>query len=80
MEYSYVRYLYATFIKRLAKTKNKEEFDKGVKFVINKVNENFPNYKKNKYIKRLNGKSIYLKHFNKTLANLIFKLEKNRLN
>lgn len=80
LEYSYARYLYATFIKRLAKTKNKKEFDKGVNFVINKVRENFPNYKKNKYIKRLDAKSLYLKHFNKTIANLIFKLEKNRLN
>ena len=80
LEYSYVRYLYATFIKRLAKTKNKEEFDKGFNFVLKKVNEQFPNYKKNKYINKLNGKSLYLKYFNKTIANLIFKLEKNRLN
>ena len=72
--------MFATFIKRLAKTKNKEEFDKGFNFVTKKVNEQFPNYKKNKYIKKLNGKSLYLKYFNKTIANLIFKLEKNRLN
>ncbi len=80
IEYSYVRYLYATFIKRLAKTKNKIEFDKGVNFVLKKVNSNFPNYKKNKYIKKFSGKSLYLKHFNKFLAKLIFNLEKNKLN
>ncbi len=80
IEYSYVRYLYATFIKRLAKTKNKVEFDKGVNVVLKKVNDNFPNYKKNKYIKKFNGKSLYLKHFNKLLAKLVFNLEKNKLN
>lgn len=80
LEYSYVRYLYATFIKRLAKTKNKVEFDRGVNFVLDKVNTNFPNYKKNKYIKKINGKSLYLKYFNKFLAKIIFNFEKNRLN
>lgn len=80
LEYSYVRYLFATFIKRLAKTKNKVEFDKGVNVVLKKVNDNFPNYMKNKYIKKFNGKSFYLKHFNKFLAKIIFNLEKNKLN
>ena len=56
LEYAYIRYLFATFIKRLAKTKNKVEFDKGVNFVLNKVNTNFPNYRKNKYLKKLDGK------------------------
>lgn len=80
IEYSYVRYLYGTFIKRLAKTKNKEEFDKGVIYVINKVNEKFPNYKNNKYIKKFTLKNIYLKRFNSKLANIIFKLEKDKMN
>lgn len=80
LEYSYVRYLFATFIKRLAKTKNKAEFDKGVNAVLKKVNDNFPDYKKNKYIKKLNGKSLYLKHFSKFFAKIIFNLEKNKLN
>lgn len=80
LEYSYVRYLYATFIKRLAKTKNKEEFTKGLNYVIDKVNKTFPDYKKNKYIKRLGAKSLYLKFFNKNIAKVIYNLEKNRLN
>ncbi len=78
IEYTYVRYLFATFIKRLAKTKNKIEFNKGYNYVINKVKENFPNYKNNKYLDGKKG--FYLKHFNKCLANLIFLLEKNRMN
>ncbi len=80
LEYAYIRYLFATFIKRLAKTKNKVEFDKGVNFVLNKVNTNFPNYRKNKYLKKLDGKSLYLKYFNKFLAKLVFNFEKNKLN
>lgn len=80
IEYSYVRYLYATFIKRLAKTKNEEEFKKGISYVIKKVNETFPKYKKNKYINTLKPKNIYLKYFNKFIANIIFNLEKNKMN
>ena len=79
LEYSYVRYLLATFVKRLAKTKNKEEFKKGVKFVQVKVQEKFPNYKNNKYL-RGNKKGLYLKYFNPFFANVIFMLEKNKMN
>lgn len=78
IEYTYVRYLYATFIKRLAKTKNKVEFKKGVNYVLGKVKESFPNYRSNKYL--TGKKGVYLKYFNKMFANLIFMLEKNRMN
>lgn len=78
IEYSYVRYLFATFIKRLSKTKNKIEFKKGCNFVKNKVKEKFPNYKKNKYLN--NKKGLYLKYFNNAFANIIFYLEKNKMN
>jgi hypothetical protein len=80
IEYSYVRYLYATFVKRLAKTKDKEEFKKGVDYVIKKVKSTFPEYKKNKYIKQINPKSLYLRFFNKLISKLIFNLEKNKMN
>lgn len=79
IEYSYVRYLFATFIKRLAKTKNREEFVKGYKYVKEKVNEKFPDYKSNKYLK--NGKKgLYLKHFNRILAEIVYMTEKNKMN
>ena len=80
LEYSYVRYLYATFIKRLAKTKNKKEFNRGVKYVIQKVTNEFPDFKKNEYIKVHNPKNIYLKCFNRLTANLIYNVEKNKMN
>lgn len=80
VEYSYVRYLYATFVKRLAKTKNKIEFNKGIDIVIDKVSNTYPNYKKNKYIKKLSFKSLYLKNFNKLIANIIYITQKNKMN
>ena len=76
IEYTYARYLYATFIKRMSKTRNKEEFNKAVSLVIEKVNKEFPNYKKNKYLIGLNPKKIYIKYFNRLISKLIFMIEK----
>ena len=80
IEYTYIRYLYGTFVKRLAKTKDIQEYKKGVSYVIDKVNERFPNYRENKYIKEKKGKALYLKHFNMNLAKLLFLIEKNKMN
>lgn len=80
LEYMYVRYMYATYIKRLSKSKDKKRFNEGVDFVISEVNKNFPDYKKNKYLNGKGFKSLYLKHFNKLLANAIYCLEKNKMN
>ena len=80
LEYMYVRYCFGTFIKRLAKTKDRKKFNKGIKFVKEKVREKFPKYKKNKYINTKTGKNVYLKNFNKLIANIIFYRERNRLN
>lgn len=80
LEYSYVRYLFATFIKRLAKSRNKSKYSEGTNYVIQKVREQFPNYKCNKYINQKNGKSIYLKKFNKFISWVIYFKEKNKMN
>lgn len=79
LEYACVRYSYATFIKRLAKMKKREEFKKGVNYVINFINEYFPNYKNNKYLNR-GKKGIYLKYFNRFIANIVYIVEKNKAN
>ena len=71
LEYSYVRYLYATFIKQLSYTNDQELFKEGVKEVIKNVQEHFPNYKKNIYLKKFGLKNIYLKTFNKKTASLL---------
>lgn len=80
LEYSYVRYLYAMFIKRLAKSKDSKKFNEGVQYVMKKVNETFPSYKNNAYICAKNPKSIYLKYFDAFLAKIIFMVEKNKMN
>ena len=74
LEFSTIRYSFATFIKRLAKTKNKETFKLGVERAISNVNALFPNYKKNIYLKSFSPKIFYLKHFNKTFAYILFYL------
>ena len=80
LEYMYARYMFATYIKRLAKGKDKKRFDAGVKFAQECVNKKFPQYKKNKYINNKRLKSLYLKNFNSLVANIVFVLEKNRMN
>lgn len=80
LEYIYVRYLFATFIKRLAKCKDKKKFKEGVNYVIQNVKEVYPNYKNNIFIKKKNGKSLYLRCFNRKIANIIYYVEKNRMN
>ncbi len=78
LEYVYIRYSFATFIKRLAKMKNKEEYNKGVREVMENVKKYFPNYKKNKYLSGKKG--MYLKGFNKTFAKLVYMIEKDKMN
>ncbi|MDQ0359803.1 glycosyltransferase family 2 protein [Breznakia pachnodae] len=80
LEYTYVRYLFGTFIKRLAKAKDYKKFKEGTRYVMKKVNEQFPSYKKNKYLNEKNGKSTYLKQFNLLLATVIYFKEKNKMN
>ena len=78
LEYSYVRYIYATFIRRLSKCKDKKEFNRGVEIAIKNVNTNFPDYKNNKYM--TGKKGFYLKHFNKLFASVIYLIDRNKLN
>lgn len=80
LEYGYVRYVYATFIKRLAKTKNKTEFKKGVAYAKAEVKRNFPDYKKNPYLKKNTFKNMYLKYFNSFFTTLIYHTEKDKMN
>ncbi len=79
LEYVYVRYSLATFVKRMAKCKDKKKFDEGVNYALTKVKKNFPKYKKNKYLKK-SKKGFYLKYFNKFIASIVFMVEKNRQN
>lgn len=80
IEYTYVRYLYATFIKRLAKTKNFIELKRGTKYVLEKVKNQFPKYKKNKYLKVGGFKNFYIKMFCRPVAYIGYFFEKNKMN
>ncbi len=80
LEYTYVRYLYATFIKRMAKTGDYQKYQEAVKFVLNKVKTTFPDYKNNKYLKQKQPKALYLRTFNQLSAKLIYKKEHNKMN
>ena len=71
LEYGYVRYLFGTMIKAASKFPNKNEYLDTVSMAIKNVNNNFPNYKKNPYLKG-GLKNIYLKHFGKFFANIYY--------
>ena len=70
LEYSYVRYLYATFIKQASKY-DYEEYQKAVDKAIENVKNNFPKYRKNKYFYQ-SIKGIYLILFNRKIAKIIY--------
>lgn len=71
LEYCYVRYLLATFIKQ-ASLYNYEDYQDAVKEAIINVKKHFPHYRKNKYFYR-DAKGIYLLMFNRKIANIVYK-------
>ena len=75
IEYCYVRYLFATFVKG-ATNFPKKDFNEAVSKTFENVKEKFPNYKKNKYLSKVSSKNLYLKHFNKGFANLIYLIKR----
>ena len=71
LEYSYVRYIYATFIKQVSSFE-KEEYLKAVNIAIINVKEHFPKYRFNKYF-YTSLKGLYLLLFNKNISKLLYK-------
>jgi len=74
LEYCYVRYLYATFIKQATNYTDESKYDDAVRVAISNVKEKFPKYKRNKYFYK-NVKGIYLVLFNKIISRILFKLK-----
>ena len=72
LEYSYVRYVYATFIKTCL-AYSKREYLKSVDFAIKNVSLYFPNYRRNKYFYK-SKKGLYLIMFNKFIARILYGL------
>ncbi|MDD3187730.1 MAG: glycosyltransferase [Bacilli bacterium] len=73
IEYCYVRYLYATFIKRVMGF-SYSEFLKAMDIAIKNVSDNFPNYHENKYFRK-SLKGYYLLKFNNNVGKLLYKLK-----
>ena len=73
LEYSYVRYIYATFIKQASRY-NYNDYMEAVDTAIQNVKKNFPKYLKNKYF-YTHLKGIYLVLFNRTIAKIYYKLK-----
>ena len=72
LEYAYVRYIYATFVKSV-KRYDYSEYIKAVDVAITNVKEHFPKYRKNKYFyKSLKG--LYLVIFNKFVAKILYRI------
>jgi hypothetical protein len=72
LEYAYVRYIYATFIKTCL-AYDKDDYLKAVGEAIKNVHDNFPNYRKNKYFYK-SKKGLYLLLFNKTMAKILYRM------
>ena len=73
LEYVYVRYLYATFIKS-SLVYDYDEYIKAVNLAKKNVKDKFPHYRRNKYFYR-SLKGLYLIMFNKLFAKILYKLK-----
>lgn len=71
LEYCYVRYLFATFIRTAAKMKFKN-FKYAVEEAIKNVKFCFPHYRYNKYLQQNSIKNLYLKNFSVLVAIMIY--------
>ena len=72
LEYSYVRYVYATFIKSILRY-DYNDYLTGVDFAIKSVHDYYPKYRKNKYFYK-SIKGLYLIMFNKFTAKILYKM------
>lgn len=73
LEYSCVRYLYATFVKRAANYPDVKLFERAVSEAQAFVQEHFPHYRRNRYFYQHGAKGLYLVVFQKALAKLVYR-------
>ena len=64
IEYIYVRFLLCSSLKRMCKIKDKEQRKEALKQNWENINTVFPNWRKNKILKKHNLKNIYIKSCN----------------
>ncbi len=65
LEYLYTRYAFCSSFLRMVKIKDNKIRKRLLKETWNKVNQNFPNWKKNKILQQRNRKNLYMKTINK---------------
>lgn len=78
LEYNYARYLLCSSLKRICKIQDKETRIRLINETWNKLNSEFPNWKKNQVLNSVNiGKNKYMRTMNKftyTIYTKLFKL------
>ena len=65
LEYIYARFLLCSSLKRMCKIKDKTQRKELLKETWDNINKNFPNWKKNKILKKHSLKNMYIKSCNK---------------
>ena len=80
LEAMYVRYMFATYIKRLSKAKDWRRFCQGVRWATEKVQVNFPHFRRNRILADMGLKGLYLRLFNPLFAYAVYFREKDRMN
>lgn len=73
LEYMYVKYSLGTFLKKISKCSNIEEFTKSYNYAINKLNSAFPEYKNNFYLKKVSVRNIYFSNVDRFSIKYIYK-------
>lgn len=71
LEYLYVRYAYATMIKRMSLMRNHKAYKIGVAFACKSVNDTFPKFRRNSLFYH-SAKGFYLLLFNCFVAEIIY--------
>ena len=71
LEYCYVRYLYATFVKQAVNYGDVKEYNKAVFAAIENVKKNFSKYRRNSYFYK-SIKGLYLVFFGKFIAKVVY--------
>lgn len=65
LEYTYARLLLCSSLKRMCKIKDKDERKKALNDTWNNLNTKFPDWKKNKLLKKNSLKNIYMRSMNR---------------
>ena len=65
LEYTYTRLLLCSSLKRMCKIKDKDERKKALNDTWNNLNTKFPDWKKNKLLKKNSVKNIYMRSVNR---------------